>query len=212
MKFRLSLFAMFVAAAVSGCNQSSTPEAATKPTDTPPASGPVAMAPGEVAVQPAVVQANPAAAPDQVVKAFLVALSQEDVKTAEKLLTSTAAAETRKGGLKLKKPGSPSATFRFGKVSMTTADEAQVISMWSDKTVTGEKDSFEIIWVLKNKTDGWRVQGMATRVAMNQKPIFLDFEKPAEMEQQWQRADEMLSEQLPAGGRKSDTQPASFQR
>ncbi len=212
MKVRLSLFAILVAAAVCGCNEAETPETAGAPAAVTPAGGEIAAAPGENAVDPAAIQSNPASTPDQVVKAFLVALSQDDVQTAEKLLTTKAATETRKGGLNLKKPGSPSARFRFGDVQLTTADEAQVVSLWTDKTGTGAEDTFEIVWVLKNKTDGWRVQGMQTSIAANQKPIFLDFEKPAEMEQQWRRADEQLSQQNATPGRSTDTQPASFKR
>ena len=41
--------------------------------------------------------------------------------------------------------------------------------------------SYEIVWALRQQTDGWRIAGMATQVTPAEAPIFLNFEDPDEM-------------------------------
>tara|TARA_Y100000814_G_scaffold147045_1_gene106845 strand:- start:8886 stop:9554 length:669 start_codon:yes stop_codon:yes gene_type:complete len=121
------------------------------------------------------------ASPNQVIKQFLAAMKDGDKPIVAALLTEKARIETSKHNLVVQPPGSPSAQFKVGKVE-TVKGGAYVNSSWSEippgKTVARE---FEIIWVMKNQKDGWRVAGMATRITPESSPTFLNFENPEEM-------------------------------
>ena len=121
------------------------------------------------------------ASPDQVIEQFLAAMKDGDKPIVTALLTDKARIETSKHNLVVQPPGSPSAQFKVGKVE-TVKGGAYVNSSWSEippgKTTARE---FEIIWVMKNQKDGWRVSGMATRITPESSPTFLNFENPEEM-------------------------------
>lgn len=121
------------------------------------------------------------ASPVQVIQQFLAAMKEGDKPIVAALLTDKARIETSKHNLVVQPPGSPSAQFKVGKVE-TVKGGAYVNSSWSEippgKTVARE---FEIIWVMKNQKDGWRVAGMATRITPESSPTFLNFENPQEM-------------------------------
>ena len=77
---------------------------------------------------------------------------------------------------------------------------AYVTSHWKEPGKDGLTHQFDIIWILREQTDGWRIAGMATRVAAHEAPTYLNFEEPEEMIRIWQEADRRLATQQDEGG------------
>jgi hypothetical protein len=76
-------------------------------------------------------------------------------------------------------------------------DAAYVSCLWSEKFENEETESYEVVWVLRRETAGWRVAGMATQLADSEEPVFLDFEDLAAMESAVKKAE---TAQASAGG------------
>ena len=132
------------------------------------------------------------ATPEQVVEYFLAALQQGSDEQVTGLLTAKARTETAKHDLVVRSPGSPSAKFSVGALELVSGG-AYVNSQWSETSRDGFAHSFEIIWVLRKQDNGWRIAGMATRVAENEEPTYLNFENPQEMIRKWNAADKRLT-------------------
>ena len=139
-----------------------------------------------------VVDLSASATPEQVVEHFLSALQQGSDEQVTGLLTAKARTETAKHDLVVRSPGSPTAKFSVGELELVSGG-AYVNSQWSETSRDGISHSFEIIWVLRKQANGWRIAGMATRVAENEQPTYLDFENPQEMIRKWNAADKRLT-------------------
>jgi len=138
------------------------------------------------------------ASPQLIVQNFLSALQLGDDSEISKLLTTKAKQETEKHELVVRSPGSPEATFEVGGVEMVSGG-AYVTSLWKEPGADGLTHQFDIIWILRPQVDGWRIAGMATRVAANEPPTYLNFEEPAEMIRIWKDADRRLATQQQEG-------------
>lgn len=139
-----------------------------------------------------VVDLSATATPEQVVEHFLTALQQGSDEQVTGLLTAKARAETAKHDLVVRSPGSPTAKFSVGALELVSGG-AYVNSQWSETSTDGFAQKFEIIWVLRKQANGWRIAGMATRVAENEQPTYLNFENPQEMIRKWNAADKRLT-------------------
>ena len=139
-----------------------------------------------------VVDLSATATPEQVVEHFLSALQQGSDEQVTGLLTAKARTETAKHDLVVRSPGSPTAKFSVGALELVSGG-AYVNSQWSETSRDGISHSFEIIWVLRKQANGWRITGMATRVAENEQPTYLNFENPQEMIRKWNAADKRLT-------------------
>ena len=139
-----------------------------------------------------VVDLSATATPEQVVEHFLAALQQGSDEQVTGLLTAKARTETAKHDLVVRSPGSPTAKFSVGALELVSGG-AYVNSQWSETSRDGIAHSFEIIWVLRKQANGWRIAGMATRVAENEQPTYLNFENPQEMIRKWNAADKRLT-------------------
>ncbi len=162
------------------------------------------------------VQATPAATvtvasatPEEAVSSFLNALQTGDEKAAAALLTTKARQETAAHDMVVEPPGAPNASYSVGRVEHpgNNPDAAYVNCVWSEKYADGELESYEVVWVLRRETAGWRVAGMATQISDSEEPVFLDFEDLAAMEDAVEKADSAqdaakrdLSAQKPADG------------
>jgi len=135
------------------------------------------------------------ASPHDVVAAFLTALRNGDENVASCLLTSRAREETAKRNLVVQPPGAPSATYQVGEVEYATEqkDGAYVPSSWTENDRDGVAHTYQITWVLRRQSDGWRVAGMATQVDEAKPPLFLNFEDPEDMLRKWREADQQLA-------------------
>jgi len=139
-----------------------------------------------------VVDLSATATPEQVVEHFLTALQQGSDEQVTGLLTAKARTETAKHDLVVRSPGSPTAKFSVGALELVSGG-AYVNSQWSETSTDGFAQKFEIIWVLRKQANGWRIAGMATRVAENEQPTYLNFENPQEMIRKWNAADKRLT-------------------
>ena len=149
---------------VAGCGQSTpaTPSAAGS-ANQPSATSDLAVAPPrDVAATPDL----PDESPEIAVDAFLKALREGDDLLAESLLTTIAREETAKRNLAVQPPGTPTASFSIGKAEYLSADKrgAHVSSVWTEQDQQNGSVSYEIVWALRQQTDGWRIAGMATQV------------------------------------------------
>ncbi len=126
--------------------------------------------------------AQPAESPDTVVNQFLTAVQAGDDATAEKTLTAEALKATQEEGMVVSPPGSSTAQFKVGPVEIVEGG-AHVLSTWTDGE-SSERRTDEIIWVLKIDQGAWRIAGMITKVFPDLPPVVLDFEDPADMQQQ----------------------------
>jgi hypothetical protein len=129
--------------------------------------------------------------PQQVVGRFLQALRDGDDQVVAGLLTVQARQETARHGLVVRPPGTPAADFQVGSVEKVEGG-AYVNCTWTEASGGVAVESFDIVWVLRQQDDGWRVAGMATRVLPGQAPTFLNFEEPAEMLRKWRQIDDVL--------------------
>lgn len=115
--------------------------------------------------------------PDEVVRAFLDAARGGDDSTATQLLTDKAREETGRAGLALDPPGTPTMKYEIGKIEYHEQDPhaAYVNSLWLESQGPAD-DRFEVVWVLRRQSEGWRIAGMAAQMEAGQPPIFLNFE------------------------------------
>jgi hypothetical protein len=185
-RFFRGLVAVVLAWPVIGCGGGAPPAA------TPPTAPATAQNGTTQPAQPTAAAPEPA----EVVTEFLTALRTGDRDVAEKLLTQIARDETAKHELTVQPPGSPEIEFAIGVTELVgePAEEAHVQSTWREPDSDGTKVDFEIIWVLRKQTDGWRIAGMATQLVPQQDPIFLNFEDPGDMLAKWAEADQLARE------------------
>jgi hypothetical protein len=133
--------------------------------------------------------------PEAVVTAFLESLRNGNDAVAGALLTDVARVETQKHGLKVQPPGTPDMTYQIGQTEMMEPNGAHVGSVWTNKLEDGSAESFEVIWVLRRETQGWRIAGMATpAMGPDSDPLFFNFEDPADLLQTWENAEGTLAE------------------
>ena len=62
--------------------------------------------------------------------------------------------------------------------------------------VDGQPFRYDIVWVLKQETSGWRVSGLSTRLLEGGNPVLFNFEDPAEMERNSLAARQELTERM----------------
>jgi hypothetical protein len=127
---------------------------------------------------------RPDSKPDEVVIAFLEAIRSGDESVASQLLTLKAQEETEKEGLSLDPPGTPSMQYRIEKVEYVAdiKDAAYVNSVWTDSAAGPSENPFEVVWVLRRQSDGWRIAGMAAQIVPDEPPVFINFEEPNDVQ------------------------------
>ena len=123
------------------------------------------------------------ASPAEVVTFFLDSLRAGDKTNVAATLTKKARQETSREGLVVQPIGTPDAKYEVGTVEYVGSrkDGAHVQSIWTEVDESGEKATYDVIWVLRKQETGWRIAGMATQVAEGEAPEFLNFENPREM-------------------------------
>lgn len=135
---------------------------------------------------------NAEATPEQVVTRFLQALCQGDADTVTELLTDKACVETKKYNLSVQPPGTEAAQYQVGKVELVKGG-AYVNSLWIEPGSDGNEQQYEIVWVLRLQSNGWRVAGMAARIDRQRELTYLNFEDPQEMLNKWDAAETELA-------------------
>lgn len=132
---------------------------------------------------PAGEREGPAAA----VFAFLEAVRTGDDEKAASMLTEMARKKTAEMDIEVAPPGSDTARFEIGKVTLLPGDRAQVAATWSDLDANSRRRTDEVVWMLRREPKGWRIGGVAATVFKDKPPLLLNFEDPEEMlrKQQW---------------------------
>ncbi|MCS7303647.1 MAG: hypothetical protein NZ602_00885 [Thermoguttaceae bacterium] len=139
---------------------------------------------------PTIVQQNPnpkLEPPAEAVYEFLEAVRKGDDQGAERMLTSLARKKTQEMNMVVAPPGSDTASFQVGKVTMLDDNRAEVLCKWTDREPDGSFRTDEIIWLVKKEPEGWRVAGMAAMVFPDQPPYPLNFEDPEDMLRQQEK-------------------------
>lgn len=130
------------------------------------------------------------APPDEVVSAFLEARRAGDPQTTSALLTATARSATAKHKIDVNGEALPDLQFQVAKPKYLKNNPkgAHVSSIWSEILPDGTKASYEVVWVLRKETVGWRVAGFAAELTPGTEPQFLNFEDPEDMMRKQQEA------------------------
>ena len=136
--------------------------------------------------------------PETALEGFLDALRTGDDVQARLVLTSKAQQETEKHDLAVAPQGSSTAKFGLGETNYVGREGrlAHVTSWWTDLDQDSQPFRYDIVWVLKQETPGWRVSGLSTRLFEGGNPVLLDFEDPAEMERNTLAARQELMEHM----------------
>jgi len=200
MKTRIATVTAALACLALGCNQQTgQPVADSQPdfSNNEP-SGEPRVAP-QVTLQATASQfESPASvtSPTDVISSFLTALRDGDEQTTAALLTSLARAETSRRNLTVRPPGAPSAEFKIGNVEYIgpQQDGAHVTSTWTEDDDAGNRIAYEVVWVMRHQTEGWRIAGLAANLTAGEPPVFLNFENPDEMIAKQQRAEQIAAE------------------
>lgn len=142
----------------------------------------------------------PVASPQTVVTEFLEAVRLGNDKLAEAKLTELAREKTRKEGLMVAPPGSPTAKYEVGAMEVANENQlAYVESRWTDIGSDGRPEITEFVWALRMDNGQWRIGGVATQPYPNMPFLQLDFENPEEMLKQSQLAEQEYQRQLKLG-------------
>lgn len=133
--------------------------------------------------------------PQEVVLAFLNGMRDANSGVTAGLLTDIAQAETVKHDWPVQPPGAPSATYQLGESTFLDQQQTavQVPCIWSESDGAGGKIEFQVVWVLRRQTQGWRVAGFASEVVPGQPAYFFNFEDIANLKAAQTQAEAALS-------------------
>lgn len=124
------------------------------------------------------------APPADVVRAFLEASRGGEQELATELLSAKAREVTSREGLVLDRAGPPTQEYQIGKVEFPAEDRqaAYVTSVWQEPAGESTRaGTVEVIWILRQQAEGWRIAGMATQAAGESQPSLLNFEDAADI-------------------------------
>lgn len=147
------------------------------------------------------------AAPSDVVRKFLESLEAGQQKTTAALLTSRALAETSKNNFSLTSMAATGLECSIGRTEHPDPQTAHVASSWTEGE-GADAQTYEVLWVLKSTSEGWRIAGMATAIFPGEPPVWFDFENGEEFRRKMEETDAEVARreqaaaqqaQLPAG-------------
>ncbi len=153
---------------------------------------------------------NEKTGPDVAVFEFLKAVQTGDDKKASEMLTQKAREKTTEMEMVVAPPGSDTASFEVGEVQLLEDRGAYVSSTWTDVGDDGQPHSDQIVWVVRNEPEGWRIAGMVTKLFDSK--LVLNFEDPQDMMRKQQLAEQEMmrraKEQMQgaAGGQQDNSQ------
>lgn len=152
--------------------------------------------------------------PSQAVAKFLEAVRVGDDKTVAQFLTPTARQKTAERELVVAPPGSDTASFQVGEAEQVAADAAHVASSWTDLDENGQPHTDQIVWILRQEPEGWRIAGMGTKLFEDQPPLFLNFEDPDDMLRKQRLAEQEMMRRAgqPVGSPVEETPPLQAQQ
>jgi hypothetical protein len=147
--------------------------------------------------------------PKQVVHDFLEAVRTGDADGATNLLSRLAQERTAAQGATITPPSSKTAKFEVNEVEIVGEGGAHVASTWTDLNEEGQPHTDNVIWMVRQDEEGWRIVGMATKVFPDQPPLIQNFEDPADMMRKQQLVQQEMERRAAAelGGEAKADQP-----
>lgn len=153
--------------------------------------------------------------PQKAVEVFLVALLSADQETSDAMLTDKAREENERHQQTISPPGSKTASFVIGEMEYITEtpDEdpplgAHVLCTLTD-VYEGETESHDIVWILRNEENGWRIAGMAMQLFEDMEPLILNFEDPVDVARQTEQAEAEMARRADQQLREAETLQAT---
>lgn len=178
-----------------------------KDTGTVTADGKGAAAPAP-ANQTAVVTNGASTEPGEIVALFLDSLRRGDEKAANGVLTGQAQASLAQTDYTIDPLGTPDGKYTIGRVGFVDGDNTTglVECLWTEPNPEAGKPpvEMEIVCEVHKEPQGWRISGMAVKMAGTEETFVLDFEDPKSLQQAL--GGEAASQspanvaQMPAGG------------
>jgi len=115
--------------------------------------------------------------------AFLNGMRDGNSGVTGALLTGKAQEETVKHNWPVQPPGAPTATYQLGDPAYLDQQRTgvQVPCIWSEPDGQGNKIQFEVVWLLRRETEGWRVAGFASEIIPGRPAYYFNFEDIANL-------------------------------
>jgi len=152
--------------------------------------------------------------PAATVHAFLEGARRGDDRAVAAMLTGTARTKMAEYKLPVAPPANDTAQFELGEVQMPNGQIARVACRWIEKDPeTGQSQSQDATYLLRNEPEGWRIAGVARMVFPNEPPLLLNYEDPEDMVRQVQMLQAEIARRAqaaesPATARSPDAAPA----
>jgi hypothetical protein len=134
------------------------------------------------------------AGPQEAVAEYLEAVKLGDAETVNRLLTTAAREKTTELNIAVAPPGSETAEYQVGSSQLVDqeGETAHVESSWSDLNADGEREEYQITWILRLEPQGWRVAGMMGQFIKDGDMMVFNFENPQEVIRQQDYAQQEL--------------------
>jgi hypothetical protein len=145
--------------------------------------------------------------PEGAVYQFLAAIRGGDDRKTEAMFTNLARAKIAEMQYNVTPPGSDTARFEVGKVEYLADDGARVEATWSDLDNDGNRQTENMLWMVRREPEGWRIAGMAANVFPGEPPVLLDFENLQEALQKLQMLKEEIARRDQGDGHPDASEP-----
>jgi hypothetical protein len=117
------------------------------------------------------------ASPTVVCQRFLELLQTGNRLSAENLLTRTALTVTGRAELKLEPLGGPTAKYQLSEpLYATNKEELAQVECKILENIDGENSESAITWIVRKRSEGWRISGMMVQIDDRLPPDLLSFE------------------------------------
>ncbi len=137
--------------------------------------------------QASVVTNGASTEPGEIVALFLDSLRRGDEKAANGVLTAQAQASLAKTDYTIDPLGTPDGKYTIGRVGFVEGDPTTglVECLWSEPNPEAGKPpvEMEIVCEVHKEPQGWRISGMAVKMAGTEDTFVLDFEDPQSLQQ-----------------------------
>lgn len=175
---KLSCFLLLLSAAC-GCGSKNESGGANVAANQSPAA-PAAAGTASATPSSALVTNGASTEPGEVVALFLDSLRRGDETTANSVLTAQAQTELAKTDYVIQPLGTPEGKYTIGRVGFVDGDTSTglVECMWSEPNpVAGQPAiEMEIVCEVHKEAPGWRISGLAVKMAGTEETFVLDFE------------------------------------
>lgn len=137
--------------------------------------------------QTALVANGASTEPGEIVALFLDSLRRGDEKAANGVLTAQAQASLAQTDYTIDPMGTPNGKYTIGRVGFVDGDSSTglVECLWTEPNPEAGKPpvEMEIVCEVHKETQGWRISGMAVKMAGTEETFVLDFEDPKSLQQ-----------------------------